>query len=358
MERVKTLAGQAMALHREKPATGEDLHRLAEICLDADRFEEAAALASKYVEAAGKGPAPSLGYAHAVKVRALAKSGKIAEADAALEAWEAAMPGAEGIPTVARTVADALVAAGRPEEALPRYRESHDRLPRPLKPGAGAVVQSLAETLVALGRPEEARKVLEKALKDSGGNANLLPRLQAVLRRVDMAGKPFPMPALERWPGGAAPDGPALRGKVVVWHFFAWWMDSRSDDLADWAGLLPSLSGKGLLLLPVTRTAGWDPKASKFDPEARKPEAECADIEATVRGRGWKGPFGISFEGAAFTALSIRGLPMEVVVGRDGKVLFSQAGSEAGHDLARWVARRAAEGEAPPAREEPPPGPR
>ncbi len=355
-DRLRALAAEVLSLPEARTAAGEDLFRLASVCFEGERFAEAADAAARYLAGGGKEPLPKAGPAHAARVRALARLRRFEEAEAAIRAWREALPAAEGIPSVLKSLADAMVAAGKVEESLPRYREAFDRAPRPLKSGASELVQGLVEALAATGKGAEARLALDRARKDSCPDRALATRLDSVGRRLDMAGKPFPPPRLELWTGAPAPEEAALRGKVVVWHFFAWWMESRNDELDAWAARAAEGAGQGLVLFPVTRFSGWDPDARKFDP-ARKPEAEFPGIEAAVRAHGWKGPFAVSaLAGRAFEDLGIRGLPMDVVVGRDGVVLFVHAGEEAGGVLARLVAGQALEAPppAPPGGGDPP----
>ena len=351
-ERIRKLATDALALPEAKGAAGEDLFRLSALAFEAERYPEAGDCAARYLAGGGKEPLPHAGQAHATRVRALARLGKFEEADGALKAWREAMPKAEGIPPVLKTLGDAFVAAGKVEESLARYREAFDRASRPLKAAAATVVQGLVEALVATGRAEEATRAVKKAREDSDGSEAFVARLDAMERRLRWTGEPFPLPKLELWCGAAAPEPAALEGKVVAWHFFAWWMEARLGDLDAWTARAAAGTEKGFLLFPVTRFSGWDTKAGRFDPY-RKPGEEFPGIEGLLKARGWKGPFAVAArEGRAFDDLGIRGLPMDIVVGRDGKVLFAQAGEEAGPALARWVAERALAAPAPP-----PPGP-
>jgi len=355
MERYRAIAQEALAIHAARPATGEDVYRLAEICLEAERFEDAAAFATRYLDAAGKEPPPSLGYAHAVRVRSLARLGKLPEAEAAMKAYREAMPKAEGLSPVSKLLGDALAIAGRLEDALVRYRDAALMLPHPLPSTGAGTWQALAETLVALGRAGEARKAVEDALKDAA-DPPTQERLRAVLHRIAMAGKPFvPLP-FDRWLQGAAPASGSTKEKVVVWHVFAWWMDARAASLADWRKRLEESGEKGLVVFPVTRTGGWDPATKKFE-EKRPADAEAADIGKTLEARGWKGAVALYLGEEGFKALEVRGLPMEVVVGRDGLVRMATAGSDAGHALALRAAA-AALLEAPPAPPTAPPPPR
>lgn len=352
-ERFRAIAAEALALPEAKTAAGEDLYRLAAICIEGERFAEAADAAGRYLAGGGKEPLPKAGLAHAARVRALARLGKLEEAEAALRAWREALPASEGIASVTKALADAFVAAGKVEESLPRYREAFDRAPRPLRAGAAEMVQGLVEALAATGKPEEARRVLDRARKEEGKEEGFTSRLDSVGRRLDMAGKPFPPPRLETWAGAPAPEEAALRGKVVVWHLFAWWMESRLDELDAWAAKAAEGSAKGLVLFPVTRFSGWDPATRRFVRES-KPEAEFPAVEKAVRAHGWKGPFAVAaLHGRAFEDLGVRGLPMDVVVGRDGNVIFVQAGEEAGPALARMVAARALDAPPPPAQPAP-----
>jgi hypothetical protein len=286
-------------------------------------------------------------------VRALARLGRVAEAEEAMAAYRKALPGAEGIAPVTKHLGDALVAAGREEDALARYREAVDLLPRPL-PGWGAgSVQSLAETLVFLGRAGEARKAVAAAL-EGAREPETVRRLTAVQGRAELTGEILLPPPGARWVGGPEPGAGALRGKVVVHHLYAWWMETRAEALEDWARLLGKEGERGLVVIPVTRTGGWDPASGTVDPE-RKPEAEEEDIAKDLRARGWTGPAMVYRGEAAFEVLRVRGLPMEVVTGRDGRIRIVQAASDPGHALALRAALRAL-GEPPPAAEGAPPG--
>jgi hypothetical protein len=177
-----------------------------------------------------------------------------------------------------------------------------------------------------------------------------------VRRRIDLVGKPFAPPPFDRWVGGDGPKPAALQGKVVVWHFYAWWMDARKGQLDDWRARLADGAAKGLVVVPATHTGGWDPVRGRVDRD-RAPAVEAADVAAALRERGWTGPGGLYFGDMAFGTMQVRGLPMEVVVGRDGNVRMVQAGSDAGHALAlRAAALALAEPEPPiaPAGEKPP----
>jgi hypothetical protein len=327
---------------------------MAELCMDGERPADAATFAAAYLaQPPAKEPLPQAGPAHAVLVRGLAAAGKREEADAAFQAYRRALPAAEGLGPVGKAVADAWLEAGKPAEALVRYREAYSLLPPGVRPGSGGTIQALVESLVFAGEMDEARKVAEKALADCRGDPKLEPRFRSILRRVDLVGKPLPLPALDRWLGGASPAEAGLRGRVVVWHLFSWWMNPRPTPLEDWTKGLEERTARGLVLLPVTRTGGWDPAASKFV-EGRKPEEEVADLEKEVRGGGWNGILGVTLKGDWFNAMMVRGLPMEIVVGRDGRVAFCQAGSDAGHRLALLAAERALAAPPPPATGTPP----
>jgi tetratricopeptide (TPR) repeat protein len=347
MERFRRLAEQALALPAAKEAAGEDLYRLSELCIEAERYAEAAGFADRYLGTAGKDPLPSLGQAHAVRVRSLARLGKLAEAEAALKVYRELLPKAEGLAPVTKQLGDALAAAGRVDDALVRYREACDLLPRPLPPLAAGMFQSLAETLVALGRAGEARKALDAAFGETK-EPSVLQRLQAVRRRVDLVGKPFVPAPFDRWVGGEGPTAASLRGKVVVWYFYAWWMDARRGQLDDWRTRLGEGASKGLDVFPVTHTGGWDPATGRTD-KSRAPAAEAADVAKSLKDRGWPGPGGLYVGEMAFGNMQIRGLPMEVVVGRDGNVRMVQAGSDAGHALALRAAALALAEPPPPA---------
>jgi tetratricopeptide (TPR) repeat protein len=332
MERFRQLADQALAIHAATPAAGEDVYRLAELCMEAERFPDAIAFTTRYIESAGKESPPSLGLAHAVRIRALARLGRIPEAEAGLKAYREALPKAEGLSPVTKQLGDALAVAGRPEDALARYREAYDLLPRPLPSYSAGTVQALAEALVALGRAVEARAVVEAALQLTN-DRTIVQRLQAVGRRVDMVGKAFAPLPFDRWVGGAAPASGSLRGKVLVWHFFAWWLEAGRPELEEWRQRLVEAGPKGLAVLPVTHTSGWDPGEKRFS-EGRSKDIEASDIAKSLTDRGWTAPAAVYVGDAGFTALHVRGLPMEVVVGRDGTVRMVQAGSVAGHALA------------------------
>ena len=199
---------------------------------------------------------------------------------------------------------------------------------------------SSVEALAFHGEMDEARKVLDKAVEDAGGEESMGARFAAVRRRLDLFGTTFPVPPLDRWLGGAAPAEADVKGKVAVWHLFGWWTSARPVPLEAWIARQAEGASRGLVVLPVTRTSGWDPARSRFRKD-RKPVEELPDIEKAVREIGWKGAVGVSFDGALFNALSVRGLPMEVVVGRDGKVVYCHAGNEAGHRFAMLAAERA-----------------
>ena len=354
-ERLKALADAALAINAKTPAAGEDLFRLAELCTDAAMPADAAGFASAYLKSGdGKTPLPHDGPARALEIRGFAALGKLPEAGAALDAWAQQAPAAEGLGPVGKAVGDALLEAGKTADALARYREAHARLPRPFKPGAGVTVTALVEALAFHGEMDEARKVLEKALEDGKGDRALEPRFKAVQRRLDMIGTKFPVPPLDRWLGGAAPAEADLRGKVAVWHLFGWWAAPRPAPIEDWIARHAEGAAKGLILLPVTRTSGWDPATERHRPD-RKPVEELPDIEKAVRGVGWKGAIGVTFDGALFNALLVRGMPMEIVVGRDGKVVYCQAGSDAGHRFALLAAERALAAAAPSAPSPEPP---
>jgi tetratricopeptide (TPR) repeat protein len=340
-ERVRGLADAALAIHAKTPAAGEDLFRLAEICTDAEQPAEAAKFAAAYLGSGdGKAALPNEGPARALEIRGFAAQGRLAEADAALKAWAEKAPTAEGLGPVGKSVGDAWLEAGKPADALSRYREAHARLPRPFKPGAAATVQALVEALAFHGEIEEARKVLDRGVEDARGDEATGHRFAAVRRRLDLFGTKFPAPPLDRWLGGAAPTEADLKGRVAVWHLFGWWTAARPLPLEGWIARLGEWASKGLVVLPVTRTSGWDPAQSRFRSD-RKPVDELPDLEKAVREIGWKGAVGVSFDGALFNALSVRGLPMEVVVGRDGRVVYCQAGSEPGHRFAMLAAERA-----------------
>ena len=346
-ERVRGLADAALAIHAKTPAAGEDLFRLAEICTDADKPAEAIGFAAAYLKSGdGKTALPSEGPARALEIRGFAAQGKLAEADAALKAWAEKTPAAEGLGPVGKAVGDAWLEAGKPAEALARYREAHARVPRPFKPGGAAAVQALVEALAFQGELDEAKKVLDKGIEDAKGDDAVGQRFAAVRRRLDLFGTKFPAPPLDRWVGGAAPTEADLKGKVAVWHLFGWWTAAKPLPLEGWIARQGEWAPKGLVVLPVTRTSGWDPAQSRFRND-RKPVDELPDIEKAVREIGWKGAVGVSFDGALFNALSVRGLPMEVVVGRDGKIVYCQAGSEPGHRFAMLAAERALAAPAP-----------
>lgn len=340
-ERLRTLAGQVAGMEAARAAAGEDLHRVAVILVEGGRPAEALDAATRYLAGRGEAPLPSEGPARSLRVRALGELGRFEEAAEACAAWFEADPAPPEAPAALRALGDSLVLAGRVEAALPRYRDALARLPRPLPPGSGELVQALVETLVALGRTEEALRTLAAAEEAARGERDVARRLEAVRFRAELTGTPFPPPRVETWVGSPAPDPASLRGRVVAWHFFAWWMEVRLEDLEAWAGMARAEAARGFLLFPVTRIAGWVPAKGVFAPDRRKDE-EVADILALVRARGWPGTFAAA-SGAAvsFGDLQVRSLPFDVVVGRDGRVRLAQAGDAAGAALARFAAARA-----------------
>ena len=367
-ERLSGLADQALALPAAAAAAGEDLFRLEALCFEGGKFAEAAAFGARYLAGKPKAPGPDApplldeGFAHAFLVRSLATLGRLPESEEAMKAWREAMPAAEGIPAVLKSLGDGYAHAGRMEEAVARYREALERAPRPLPANAASTVQVLVEALAALGRLEEAGKALAKAREEGGaGDAAFGQRLAAVEKRLQLLGKTFEAPKLELWNGMPRPAPGDLAGKVVVYHFFAWWMELRLDELSRWAAFAGEREGKGLVLVPATRLLGFEPGTGKFRAD-RKEAEELADLVVVLRDRGWNGPFAAGRRGnRSFDDLGIRGLPMDVVVGRDGKVVFVQAGEEPGCAMARFAAERALAVPAPappepPAPPAPPPG--
>lgn len=365
MDGIRAVAVDALGIDAKSPSTGEDLHRLAEICFDAGRYEEAAGFARKYLAppAPGSAPPTNPGHAHAILVRAIAKTGKPVEADAAFLAYRQEFPKADGLAPTQKAVGDAYLAAGRIEDAAERYRRAMALHPRPLRTGSAATVQAYCETLVALGHVLEAHAVAEKAASETP-DGEAAARVRAVLRRADATGQPFAASLPDLWLGATGPTAEALRGKVVVWHFFAWWLPRGREEIDAWQNRAADLAARGILVLPVTRTAGYDPETEKFDAGKVKTEEEAASIEKLLKERGWKGPFGVSVDGRMFAALRIRGVPTEIVVGRDGRVRFIRGGSEGGQALTIFAAERAAAEPAPaasdpatPPPKEPPPAP-
>ncbi len=343
--KIRDLAERALALPAAESARGEDLYRVGELRLVARDYPGAAAALRAYL--AGGEPRAEEAGARVGLVRALALQGKPADALALFEALLAAGPAPEDAATAGVAVAEALVRAGDIGKAADVYGRAAAAAAG--HPGALTALQGRVEALACLGRNDEARAAIAAAAPGSGPADGA--RLEAMLRRVDLAGHPLPPLTLPHWGKGAAPTAEDLRGRVVVWHVFAAWMESRLEELDRWVAEAGALRERGLVLLPLTRTAGWIPGAPAMDRSARSPAAEAKDIERLLAEHGWSGNVGIAFGATALEPLDLRGLPMDIVVGRDGRVIFARASGEVGLDLALHAARRALD--APP----PPPGP-
>ena len=344
LRQIRTLVENTLVLPSVAEASGEDLFRLADLTLEAERHGEATGFAGGYL--AAEGEHASEASARAILIRSLSAEDRIEEGDVAVEAFRKALPKDPGLASSLRHLGDACLRKGLVEKGLARFSESMDAAGGAKSAEYAAALQCAAETLSALGRMEEARKLVDGAVEAQPEGEGTRDRLLHIRHRLDLIGKPFPDPEVAAWTGEAPLDLAALKGRVRVWHFMAWWMESGREELEFWGKALDRLEEKGLAVVPLTRTTGWNPKAGRFTP-GRKPGAEIADIRAASPDFPWSRPIGIGEGRKAFEGAGVRGLPMEVVVDRAGVVRFVRAGGGTGPELALLVSEGLLKEEAP-----------
>ncbi|MHC4820141.1 MAG: TlpA family protein disulfide reductase [Planctomycetota bacterium] len=326
------LAERVLALPAVKKAAGEELFQLGELAVEGERNSEAEGFYRAYLGTEGEKAFES--EARMGLVRSLAARDLVDPSGEALAAMEKALPESELLPVAGKLHGDALVRAGDHKAAVATYGSAIDRCAKERDAALRVnLAQSVATVHMADGDLDALRKTISGLLEMARPNHRA--RLQSLLDRADRIGTPYPLPKLPRW-GGTAPTVESIKGRVVVLHVFSWWMESRRDELEAWIDLA---GGSELLFIPVTRTTGWDATTKTFK-RGSDPAKEAAHILELLASLGWKGALGIGNGRNAFDSMGVRGIPMDVVLDREGKVRFMRASGEVGGVLARRVAGR------------------
>ena len=120
----------------------------------------------------------------------------------------------------------------------------------------GAAYEVQAEALAAQGKRSEALELLQTALRTWHGTS-IVPRLQKNINLLTLDGKPMPPLHETEWIGSKPAPVSALRGKVVLFFFWAHWCADCKADAPIIAQLAKDLAPKGLVVVAPTRRYGY-----------------------------------------------------------------------------------------------------
>ncbi len=171
------------------------------------------------------------------------------------------------------------------------------------------VEQCVAESLKRLRFPDtQGRKSTARVTLRLVAMEEPPPRDAAVLVAsagggvaVGAQAPPLGIEELRNAPEGASATWDHLHGKVVVLEFWATWCGPCVAEIPHLNALVAEFAGKDVVFLSIT-------------------DEEPAIVERFVKHKPMMGWQGFDRDGSAFEAYQIHGIPVTVVVARDGKV--------------------------------------
>ncbi|HEX4749563.1 MAG TPA: TlpA disulfide reductase family protein [Bryobacteraceae bacterium] len=173
------------------------------------------------------------------------------------------------------------LAFGHPEEAQKEAAEVEsaataalatralDQEPQlPLALGAAYEVQ--AEVLDAERKKSEAVQLLETQMRKWHGTS-IVSRLQKNLNLLTLQGKPMPPLKETEWIGPKPAPLPTLRGKVLLFVFWAHWCADCKADAPIIGKLAQEYASQGLVVIMPTRLYGYTAQEDHAAPSLEKP---------------------------------------------------------------------------------------
>jgi tetratricopeptide (TPR) repeat protein len=256
-------------------------------------------------------PSKNASYIHLFYVRALIGAGQYDKAFTAYEKMSVEFEGQKNAKIAAKDIGAAM-------RSQRRWKEAAVALDFALKSKDAASLKPLVNTLLLDGRKADAIAAIEYAIEKAGekGADASHPILMQLAKTW---GEPVTL-EFDAFAPGPAPD---LTGKVVVMGFWNTGAGSMRWTMGTLNAIFDTFPPvDGVEVLAVTRYYKKNPDTGKIE-DTMTPEAEREHGLAYRETHSFQGQLAYMKDLASMEALGMSALPHIVVVGKDGRLLYS-----------------------------------
>jgi thiol-disulfide isomerase/thioredoxin len=196
----------------------------------------------------------------------------------------------------------------------------------------GAGIEVLGHTYDAQGDRPRAVNFLSTARQEFAGTS-IETRIQKNFLLLSLEGKPFPALEVDHYIGSPPPTPDELRGKVVLFFFWAHWCPDCKRQEPVLRELYEEYHDQGLVIVGPTQLYGYVSRGT-----AATPEEELAYINGEYKEQYPIPPWmGVPISTANFLNFGISTTPTLVLVDRDGIVQRYNPGNLSHEELVELI---------------------
>ena len=196
----------------------------------------------------------------------------------------------------------------------------------------GAGIEVLGRTYDAQGDRARAVTFLSAARQEYAGTS-IETRIQKNFLLLSLEGKPFPVLEIDQYLGSPPPTPDELRGKVVLFFFWAHWCPDCKRQEPVLRELYEEYHDQGLVIVGPTQLYGYISRGQNATPEE-----ELAYLNGDYQARFPVPPWmGVPISTNNFLNFGLSTTPTLVLVGRDGIVQRYNPGDLSYEELAALI---------------------
>ena len=196
----------------------------------------------------------------------------------------------------------------------------------------GAGLEVLGHTYDAQGDRARAVNLLSAARRDYAGTS-IETRIQKNFLLLSLEGKPFPVLEIDHYLGSPPPTPDELKGKVVLFYFWAHWCPDCKRQEPVLRGLYEEYNDQGLVIVGPTQYWGYTSRGQNATPEEELAYLK-GDYAAQFPIPSW---MGVPISTNNFLNFGVSTTPTLVLVDRDGIVQRYNPGDLSHEELAALI---------------------